>query len=129
VPDAPRFPYLINRETGSIMEFPLTTYPVRLGKKEYRLPIAGGGYLRLFPSFFLARAIRFINSTENQPAVLYFHPWEIDPGQPRINAGLKSRFRHYLNLHSTERKLERLFSSIKFAPMNDVLSGLDHVYA
>lgn len=123
VPDAPRFPHVINRPAGSISEFPLTTYPLRLGKKEYRLPIAGGGYLRLFPAELIRRGIAFINQQEKQPAVLYFHPWEIDPDQPRIKAGLKSRFRHYLNLDKTEGKLVHLVRNLKFAPMRDVLSG------
>ena len=65
-----------------------------------------------------------MNRKEQQPAVLYFHPWEIDPGQPRISAGLKSRFRHYLNLHSTEAKLRTLFGSLRFGPMNRVLDEL-----
>jgi polysaccharide deacetylase family protein (PEP-CTERM system associated) len=121
VPDAPRFPHLIKREFGSITEFPLTTYPIRLGTKEYRLPIAGGGYLRLLPASFLARAIRSINTFERQPAVLYFHPWEIDPDQPRIKAGLKSRFRHYLNLEKTEGKISHILHNLRFSTMRAVL--------
>lgn len=124
IPDAPRFPYHIKRESGSIMEFPLTTYPVRFGKKEYRLPIAGGGYLRLFPACILKEAIHSINSREGQPAVFYFHPWEIDPQQPRIKAGLKSRFRHYLNLSTTERKIREIIGSLPFATMRDSLAVL-----
>lgn len=125
MPDAPRFPYVINRQTGSIREFPLTTYPARLGAKEYRLPIAGGGYLRLLPAELLRRGINSINVQEGQPAVLYFHPWEIDPEQPRIKAGLKSCFRHYLNLNKTEAKLRYLFKNIKFSTMADVLHKID----
>ncbi|MSM38736.1 MAG: DUF3473 domain-containing protein [Geobacter sp.] len=122
VPNSPRFPHCIKREAGSIMEFPLTTYPISFGKKEFRLPIAGGGYLRLFPAQFLVRAIRSINIIENQPAVLYFHPWEIDPQQPRIKAGLKSRFRHYLNLAGTEDKVKHIIGSLNFSTMTETLA-------
>jgi len=124
LPDAPRFPHLIACETGSIMEFPLTTYPLRFLNKEYRLPIAGGGYLRLFPASFLQWGIDAINNKEKQPAVLYFHPWEIDPGQPRIKAGFKSTFRHYLNLHSTEAKLRKVIGSGQFTNMHNVLENM-----
>ena len=122
MPDALRFPHLIRREFGSLMEFPLTTYSFGLAGREYRLPIAGGGYLRLFPAALLARLFRVINRTGPQPVVLYFHPWEIDPGQPRIKAGLKSTFRHYLNLGKTEGKLRYLLGAFQFAPMGEVLA-------
>lgn len=121
VPDAPRFPYRIERSSGSITEFPLTTFPLRLGGKEYRLPIAGGGYLRLLPCELIRRGISSINVKELQPAVLYFHPWEIDPGQPRIKAGFKSRFRHYLNLDKTESKLRHLMQGLEFGSMQQAL--------
>ncbi|MBI5656914.1 MAG: DUF3473 domain-containing protein [Geobacter sp.] len=124
LPDAPRFPHLITCESGSIMEFPLTTYPLRFWNKEYRLPIAGGGYLRLFPACFLQWGIDSINKKEKQPAVLYFHPWEIDPDQPRIKSGFKSTFRHYLNLHSTEAKLRKIIGTGKFTTMHEVLENM-----
>lgn len=120
IPDAPRFPHIIKRLSGSINEFPMTTFPIRIWKKEYRLPIAGGGYLRLFPAKLIKLGIEKINQEDKQPAVLYFHPWEIDPDQPRIRAGLKSRFRHYINLHKTAGKLKYLLSSLKFVPMKQV---------
>lgn len=121
IPDAPRFPCLIRRAGGAIREFPLTTCPLRLGRRELRLPIAGGGYLRLFPAGLVTAAFSAINRKEGMPCVLYFHPWEIDPGQPRIRAGWRSTFRHYLNLAGTERKLRAILSSIRFAPMSEVL--------
>jgi len=123
IPDANRFVHTIQTGAGPLVEFPLTTLPFQLGWKEMRLPIAGGGYLRLLPACIIRRGITGINQKEQQPAVLYFHPWEIDPGQPRIQAGIKSRFRHYLNLDKTEKKLIHLFDSVKFAPMKVVLSG------
>lgn len=121
IPDAHRFPHEIARPSGTIREFPLSTSPVRIMGKEYRLPIAGGGYLRLFPSRLLRKGIRRINTLEGKPAVLYFHPWELDPEQPRIKAGMKSRFRHYLNLHKTEGKLRYLLNSLKFGTMYEAL--------
>jgi polysaccharide deacetylase family protein (PEP-CTERM system associated) len=121
IPDAQRFPHLLQTGAGSLVEFPLTTLPLHVGPKEVRLPIAGGGYLRLFPTRLLSWGIKRINETEKQPAVLYFHPWEIDPAQPRIQAGLKSRFRHYLNLDKTEGKLRRIFSDVQFGTMSQVL--------
>ena len=87
----------------------------------FRVPVSGGGYLRLLPVGLVRKAFRRINRIDRQPGVLYFHPWEIDPGQPRIPAPLKSRFRHYLNLHRTEGRIRYLLKSLRFAPMAEVL--------
>ncbi len=122
IPGAERFPHKLQTGAGSIMEFPLTTLPLRFAGKEFRLPIAGGGYLRLLPVAIIRKGIESINVREKQPAVLYFHPWEIDPDQPRIKAGMKSTFRHYVNLHRTEKKLRHLFSNFNFSPMCEVLA-------
>lgn len=121
IPDANRFPGTITCPSGKIREFPLSTLPLKFAGKEYRLPIAGGGYLRLFPVWMVSYGIEKINRLENQPAVLYFHPWEIDPGQPRIRAGYRSRFRHYINLHKTEEKLRILLAKFDFGTMREVL--------
>jgi len=123
IPDAERFPHTIRTGAGPLVEFPLTTLSLQLGWKKMRLPIAGGGYLRLLPVGIIRRGIDKINQIEKQPAVLYFHPWEIDPQQPRIKAGLKSSFRHYLNLEKTEGKLAHLFGRFRFAPMKEVLAA------
>ena len=123
IPGAHRFPHEIVRPSGVIKEFPLSTLPVQVGWKEHRLPIAGGGYLRLLPSWVVTRGMRRINTVEREPAVLYFHPWEIDPEQPRIRAGMKSRFRHYLNLHSTEGKLRNLMGALSFSTVQEVLGN------
>ena len=106
------------------MEFPLTTLELNGAGKSARLPVAGGGYLRLLPSWILRRAFARVNAREGQPCALYFHPWELDPDQPRIQAGFRSRFRHYLNLNSTEPKLAKLISGLSFAPMGRVLDSL-----
>lgn len=121
IPDAPRFPYDIEREGGTIREFPLTTKFFSVLGKEMNIPVAGGGYLRLFPVNLIRKALQSVNDAGN-PVVVYFHPWEIDPGQPRMeNTGWKSKFRHYVNLDKTESKLRTLLEALSFAPMKDVL--------
>ena len=122
IPGAQRFPHVIRRENGTILEFPLTTLHMSLPGRRMALPIAGGGYLRLLPAGMIHWGMRRINVVEGQPAVLYFHPWEIDPDQPRIRACLRSRFRHYVNLDLTEDKLRVLFKGLEFGSMSDVLS-------
>ena len=99
----------------------MTTLLLRLLGASFRFPVSGGGYLRLLPAGLVRRAFSRINRRDRQPGVLYFHPWEIDPGQPRISAPLKSRFRHYLNLDKTEGKIRHLLHSLRFAPMAEVL--------
>jgi polysaccharide deacetylase family protein (PEP-CTERM system associated) len=124
VPGAERFPHVIRRGAGEIVEFPLTTWPLCILGKQCCIPVAGGGYLRLLPAGLIRKVFQGINEREGQPAVLYFHPWEVDPGQPRMRACLKSRFRHYLNLSRTEAKLRTLLSGLSFAPMSEVLEGM-----
>ncbi|MEO8384005.1 MAG: XrtA system polysaccharide deacetylase [Betaproteobacteria bacterium] len=103
-PDSPRFPY--NSRDG-LVEIPITTLRV-LGRN---LPAGGGGYFRLAPYFVSKWAIRTFNEKEGRPAVFYLHPWEVDPGQPRIHAAnIKTRFRHYVNLDRMESRLRRLAS-------------------
>ena len=123
-PDADRFPHEIRTSSGMIKEFPISTLEIRTFHMRYRMPFSGGGYLRLLPLYVIKKAIRFLNESEKIPSVLYFHPWEIDPDQPRIKACLKSRFRHYLNLDKTEQKLKSIFSSFSFSPMCTVLECL-----
>jgi hypothetical protein len=89
-----------------------------------RIPVAGGGYLRLFPLWVFNKAIKSINTKEGQPAVLYFHPWEIDCEQPRIRAGVKSTLRHYLNIEKTEGRVRSLLASFTFSSMGEVLGVL-----
>jgi polysaccharide deacetylase family protein (PEP-CTERM system associated) len=119
IPDAPRFPhYKLLRNGIRIVEFP----PSTLAFCGANIPVAGGGYLRLFPYRFTAWAIRRINEKESQPAMVYLHPWELDPDQPRVSAGWRSRFRHYQNLASAESKLTRLLDDFSWAPMSEVLA-------
>lgn len=124
IPGACPHPHRLLRPSGAILEFPLSTLRLRACGKTLAIPVAGGGYLRLFPGWLLRWALGRINEREGFPAVLYFHPWEIDPRQPRIRAPWKSRFRHYLNLEKTEKRLVGLFTSLSFAPMGEVLDDL-----
>lgn len=121
IPDANPFPHRIERAAGTLWEFPMTTVALRFAGARRRFPVGGGGYLRLLPVRFVINAFDRVNRVERQPGVLYFHPWEIDPGQPRIRASLKSRFRHYHNLGGTERKIGALLRSLRFAPLAEVL--------
>ncbi len=115
-PSAPRFPYYINTAAGRLLEIPPTTCTV-FGR---RLPACGGGSFRLFPYWYTKRATDAYNAC-GYPSMVYLHPWEIDPTQPREkNAGLKSRLRHYTNLHTVEPKLRRMLSEYKFASVKEV---------
>ena len=114
-------PHEIKRETGTILELPLTTLNIPLLGRNLHLPIAGGGYLRLLPANVIHWGIRRINQVGGHPAVLFFRPWEIDPDQPRIKARLKTRFRHYVNLELTEGKLRFLFKGLEFGTIAEVL--------
>jgi polysaccharide deacetylase family protein (PEP-CTERM system associated) len=108
MPDAPRFPF---RTANGLLEIPMTT--VRLGRRNW--PAGGGGFFRLLPYPVSRWAIRRVNRADGRPAMFYFHPWEVDPGQPRVaGIGAKSRFRHYLNLHKTEGRLVRLLSDFRW---------------
>ena len=119
IPDAPRWPHTIERPAGRVYEVPGST--VRLGGTN--LPVAGGGYFRVLPYAWTRFGISRVNRLERQPVVFYLHPWEIDPDQPRLQAGVLSRFRHYRNLHQTENRLRRLMRDFQFAPLASVLPG------
>lgn len=125
IPGACPHPHRIVLPVGEILEFPLSTLRLDFGAQTLAIPVAGGGYLRLFPGWFISWALSRINAREGKPGVLYFHPWELDPAQPRVQAGFKSRFRHYLNLDKTEGRLHRLFATLDFAPMGMVLGACD----
>jgi polysaccharide deacetylase family protein (PEP-CTERM system associated) len=104
MPEAPRFPYR-PESCPALVELPPTTVPLA-GRN---LPAAGGGWFRLLPYTASRWLIGRVNRLEKKPAMFYFHPWEVDPAQPRVpGAPWKSRFRHYVNLHRMEAKLDRL---------------------
>lgn len=111
IPDAHRFKYTLD----GLMEYPISTIRL-LGQN---IPVSGGGYFRLLPYHLIRRALRWINENEKQPFMFYLHPWELDPGQPRIHgAGPLSRFRHYCNLEKTSGRLERLLQDFAFRPIS-----------
>jgi polysaccharide deacetylase family protein (PEP-CTERM system associated) len=107
------------RVSGGLWEFPVST--VRLGGRNW--PVAGGGYFRLLPLWVTRQAIARINA-EGQPAVVYLHPWELDPEEPRLpQATALSSLRHRLNLGRTEGRLRRLLAGGEFGPLRDVFAG------
>jgi polysaccharide deacetylase family protein (PEP-CTERM system associated) len=117
IPTSPRHPYLVERSHGRLIEVPGST--VRMGL--LNLPVGGGGYFRLLPYGYTQYGMSRLNETEGKPAVFYLHPWEIDPGQPRLPTSLLGRFRHYRNLDKTEDRLRRLVKEFKFGPMEVML--------
>jgi polysaccharide deacetylase family protein (PEP-CTERM system associated) len=118
-PGAPRFPFRVGGRPRSIVEIPPST--VRLGGMT--LPAAGGGYFRLLPYAWTRWSFARLNGHEGKPGVFYLHPWEVDPEQPRIRAGLVSRFRHYTNLRRTEPRLRRLLGQFRFGPISRLIAG------
>jgi polysaccharide deacetylase family protein (PEP-CTERM system associated) len=120
IPDSPRHPYWLERASGKILEAPATT--TTFGP--LNVPVAGGGYFRLFPYRLTRWGLARVNRLEQRPAVFYLHPWEIDPAQPRLRASMLSGFRHYNNLDKTETRLRRLLQDFRFGTMRQVLDDL-----
>jgi polysaccharide deacetylase family protein (PEP-CTERM system associated) len=115
---APRFPYEIWRNGHrSLIEFPIGT--LRLFGTN--LPIGGGGYFRLLPSALIRSAIRRVNTIERKPVMFYFHPWELDPGQPRPAMTWRHRFRHYVGMKRQEAKLGHFLKRVPFGTIREVL--------
>jgi polysaccharide deacetylase family protein (PEP-CTERM system associated) len=115
---APRFPYEVWRKGDrKLIEFPIGT--ARLWGMN--LPIGGGGYFRLLPFALSRSGIRRVNARERQPVLFYFHPWELDPDQPRPTMPWRNRIRHYIGMRHEEAKLSRLFREFKFATARKIL--------
>jgi polysaccharide deacetylase family protein (PEP-CTERM system associated) len=115
-----RFPHKVFREGGSLIEFPLST--MRVGGSNF--PIIAGGYLRFFPYTVTKYGISRINRVEKKPAVIAFHPWELDPHHPMPNVAALKRIRHKINIDSTERKLRQALADFEFGTLNDVLNQI-----
>lgn len=116
MPGAPRFAWR-PRGPGGLLELPVST--IRLGRRNY--PAGGGGYFRLLPYVLSRQLLRHINAREHQAGIFYFHPWELDPDQPRPpGMPLKTRFRHYLNLARMEARLARLTADFAWDRMDRI---------
>lgn len=114
MPSAPRFAF---RPNATLLEVPVTTVELL----NQRLPCGGGGYFRLLPYRWSRWAMRRVNQRDRQSCVFYFHPWEIDPDQPRPpQLRLKTRVRHYLNLRRMERRLARLLGDFRWGRMDEI---------
>jgi polysaccharide deacetylase family protein (PEP-CTERM system associated) len=120
IPEFARHPLLLQLESGArIREFPLTTWNLGL----LRLPLAGGAYLRFLPAPLFRLGVRRLTRAQ-QPTVLYVHPWEIDPDQPRQAVPWRVKVNHYHNLEHVESRLARLLEQHRFRPMGEVLEQL-----
>ncbi len=118
IPDASPTIHVLQTPSGSLIEFPPAV--TRLGG--FPVPIGGGGYFRLYPYTITHALLGRLHGSEQRPFMFYVHPWEIDPGQPRLRAGSAlSRLRHYVNLAATEQKLSRLLADFSFGTMQQVL--------
>ena len=116
MPDAPRFAFYPNGPDG-LLEVPITT--VKMAGRN--LPAGGGGYFRLLPYALSRWMMEKVNREDGEPALFYFHPWEVDPGQPRPEGlGAKARFRHYVNIDRMERRLEQLARDFKWDRMDRI---------
>jgi polysaccharide deacetylase family protein (PEP-CTERM system associated) len=117
-PNAPRFPYEAWRNgPEALMEFPIGTARV-LG---LNLPIGGGGYFRLLPLAVTRFGIRRVNARDRRPVMFYFHPWELDPEQPRPRMPWRHHYRHYVGMRREEAKLSRLLRDVRFGTAQDAL--------
>ena len=114
MPDAPRFAHQIR---AGLLEVPVTT--ARFFDRNW--PSSGGGYFRLMPYAMSRWLLNHVNRIDQQSAIFYFHPWEIDAEQPRIDGiNAKTRFRHYVNLHRTEGRIRRLLTDFQWARMDEI---------
>lgn len=114
MPDSPRFAHQIRH---GLLEVPVTT--ARFFERNW--PASGGGYFRLMPYALSRWLLQQVNQRDRQAVVFYFHPWEIDAAQPRIDGiNAKTRFRHYVNLHRTEERIRRLLADFKWGRMDHI---------
>jgi polysaccharide deacetylase family protein (PEP-CTERM system associated) len=117
IPGFQRHAHTIQTPSGEICEVPIATIKFANGRTA---PVGGGGYLRLLPYRYTAAGIRKLNGEEQQPACVYFHPWEIDPQQPRLADSMIARMRTYTGLRSMLNKVERLLVEFEFDTMTSV---------
>ena len=116
MPNAPRFTFKPNK-TRQLIEIPIST--VQIAGNNY--PCGGGGFFRLFPYSISRWAINRVNNSDKKACIFYFHPWEIDPEQPRVNGiDLRTRIRHYLNLNRTELRLNKLLTDFQWDTIENI---------
>jgi polysaccharide deacetylase family protein (PEP-CTERM system associated) len=115
IPDAPRAPFRVSTPAGDLLEFPITTFRLPGAPN---LPVGGGGFLRLLPLAYTRYGLRRA-AAEGLPVVLYVHPWELDPDQPRIAGRLRSRLRHYTGLSRTAARLKAVLQDGRFTSFRD----------
>jgi hypothetical protein len=108
---------VIETPSGPIQEIPIGTVKLSNGRVA---PIGGGGYLRLLPYRYTAAGIRRVNGDESQPVCVYFHPWEIDPDQPKLARGVIARARTYTGVKGMVGKLDRLMNEFEFSSLGKV---------
>lgn len=127
IPGAPRYPFRLDTKSGPLDEFPISTFRLGAGPN---LPVGGGGYLRIFPFAYTRFGFSGVRR-ENLPLISYIHPWEVDPEQPRLAGGLKSKWRHYTNLAKTYSRLKTLLRMARFTSFRDSglleTAALDHL--
>ncbi len=116
IPGANPAIHTLNTESGTIFEVPPSTCDVG----GFKVPIAGGGYFRLFPYSILHKLLRRVEA-EGKPLIMYLHPWELDPEQPRMRGSFLSQFRHYLNLDKVHGRLTQLIKDFSFGPIQNLL--------
>ncbi len=117
---SPEYPHILETPTKQrLVEYPLSTYRI-LGQT---IPVAGGGYFRLYPYWLSRFFYRSINKS-SEPFVFYLHPWEVDPDQPRVKASMLSKFRHYNNLHKCKDRLSNLLTDFGFTTMYSKLDEM-----
>ena len=117
LPFAERFPFKIYNHKYYIWEFPISTFKIL----NQNIPFSGGGYLRFFPYRVISWMIKRLNQ-KNRPAIVYIHPWELDPYQPKIKVNFLCKVRHYYNLEKTEKKLRKLLDDFKFVSVEDFIN-------
>jgi polysaccharide deacetylase family protein (PEP-CTERM system associated) len=103
----------------TLVEFPMSAATF-LG---VQVPVSGGGYFRILPYWLTRKGLRQINESADRPFTFYLHPWEVDPGQPRVKVSAFSTFRHYTNLHKCEARLRQVLTDFSFSTMRDVLTS------
>jgi polysaccharide deacetylase family protein (PEP-CTERM system associated) len=128
IPNAPRAPFRFQTPSGPMTEFPITTFRWA----GYNMPVGGGGYLRLLPRFYTRLGLQAVEK-EGLPAVVYIHPWEIDPEQPRLAGRWSSRLRHYTNLSRTLGRFQNIlqtgnYTSFRESGLTDTAKDFD-IYA